>query len=209
MATGRKYPQKLAWLDIETSSLPKGNSFADVHVLEIAVIITDMALNPEAGCEIVVKMTPEAAAALKANPVVLKMHQENGLIKDSLESTVNLEAAESEIVQMLKDTGMDPGEFMIAGSGVATFDLQLIKEKMPRFAQWLVYFPFDIGVVRRVIKTLNGNEDLVPIVKESFQEGMKAHRALADTKAHLKEAAQYQKYFGKVGGIKDGSPWDA
>lgn len=206
MTAGRKYAQKLCWLDIETTNLPKGNNWDDVSVLEIAVVVTDFALNKEAGMQAVVKITPEAAEQLRANPEVLKMHQENDLIKESIVATQTLAEVEQEIIELLRGTGLDEGEFMIAGSGVATFDLQLIKDKMPLFAKWLAYYPFDVGVLRRTVKILNGNRDLVPIVKESFQEGVKKHRALDDVLAHLREAENYQTYFG---GVKDenGNPW--
>jgi hypothetical protein len=50
-------------------------------------------------------------------------------------------------------------------------------------------------VVRRAAKILSGGRDVVTPTEESFKEGVKVHRALSDTKAHIKEAQQFQKLF--------------
>lgn len=188
---GRKYAQKLAWLDIETTSLPNGNDWSGVSVLEFAIVVTDFALNKEAGYEAVIKLDQKAADELRGNEYVLNMHRENGLLQRAAkEATLTLAEVEQEIVAVLRETGLEPGEFMIAGSGVAAFDHPLIKDLMPELAKWFAYYPFDVGVLRRTLRILNHNQDLVPPVKASYGES-KAHRALADVLAHIQEAELY------------------
>lgn len=192
----KPYPSALFFVDVETTGLPVGNDWSNVSILEVGVIVTDFDLKPYFGYQGVVQMDDAIRTQLKANPEVFKMHLDNGLLKDSKESTDTLQTIESEIVGMLKSkTTQDKGEFMIAGSGVATFDLQLIKDKMPELASWLAYFPFDIGVQRRTAKILSGGRDLVQPIKESFAGDVKKHRALDDIKAHLKEAIEWQKFY--------------
>ena len=195
MSTGRKYPSALAWIDIETTGLPKGNDFSEGESLEIAVIVTDFDLKPYFGYQGIVKMNDDIKRALGNNPDVVKMHLDNGLLKDSKESSDTLREIEAEIIGMFKSrTTQEKGEFMIAGSGVAAYDFPLIKEKMPELASYFSYFSLDVGMVRRAFNIFSGGADLVPIISESFVEGNKKHRALEDIKAHLKEANQYRKF---------------
>lgn len=194
-----KYPQRLFWVDVETDGLPDGNDFGVVNVLEVAVIVTDFALNPEAGYEEVIKLTRAGADRIMKNDYVKKMHADSGLLQASArESEFTLAEVEKNIIEVLKETTLDKGDFMIAGSGVAAFDFPLIKQKMPELASWLAYFPMDIGVLRRTVKVLAG-KDLVAPVKESFEDGIKAHRALADVQAHIKEAESFRDFFRSLG----------
>ena len=85
-----RFPQALFWVDFETTNLPDGNDFSNVHVLEVAVIITDFDLQPYVGYEEVLKLTREGVDAIKANPVVLEMHKVNGLLKESRDASMSL-----------------------------------------------------------------------------------------------------------------------
>ncbi len=191
----KPYPQRLAWIDLETDGLPDGNDFGVVNVLEFAMIVTDFALNPEAGYEEVIKLTREGAARIKANDYVKNMHAKSGLLQASArEATMTLAEVEQAAIETLRATGLDKKEFMLAGSGVASFDYPLIKQKMPELASWFEYFTLDIGVLRRTIKVLAGR-DLVRPVRESFEDGVKAHRARGDVEAHMKEAESFMEYF--------------
>lgn len=199
MAVGQKFAQSLFWCDFETTGLPTGNDFSDVHVLEVAVIVTDFDMEAFAGYREVIKLTKGGADALRANEVVLKMHKVNGLLKEAATATVTLEEAEAGIIEMLtENTTFQQGEFMIAGSGVAAFDHPLIKAKMPKLAKWLAYYPFDIGVMRRTSKILSGGKDVVNPTKASYQDGVKVHRAWDDTQAHIEEATKYRDWFRSV-----------
>lgn len=193
--------QQLIWVDLETTGLPTEHDecidFSDVHVLEFAMIVTDRALNIEAvgGYTEVIKMTRPAADALRANEYVKKMHTDNGLIKDSLAATMSLDDVDLEVDQILKTgTTFDKREFAIAGSGVAMFDFPLIKAKMPRLASWLTYYPYDFGIERRITRDLAGRDLINPVHSASYGD-TKAHRAMADVEAHLREAQAYRDFF--------------
>jgi oligoribonuclease (3'-5' exoribonuclease) len=185
-----KYPTTLFWCDIETSGLPVHGDYTDVHLLEIAVILTDFNLSPFKGYQAVIKMTKPAADALRANDYVRAMHTKSGLLKDCVQSpeAITMDQAEREILELL-----DQDSYMIAGSGVAAFDHPFIKQKMWLLAEKLAYFPFDVGVLRRSSKILAGRDVVNPTL-HSYGDA-KEHRALADIKAHLAEGESFRDYF--------------
>lgn len=204
--SNQKFPQCLGFVDIETTGLPIEDpvrqviDYSGVHVLEFAIILTDFDLNPISAYREVLKLTPEAAGELRANEYVRKMHTVNGLLKESIEAPAEhtLAYVEDQVIQLIKETtAFDAGEFMIAGSGVAAFDHPLIKVKMSKLAKFFVYYPFDIGVERRVTKIL-ARKDLINPVRASFEDGVKVHRAMDDTEAHLLETQRYRDWFRSV-----------
>jgi oligoribonuclease (3'-5' exoribonuclease) len=194
-----KSAQCLVWVDAETTDLPKGNDFSDVHVLEVAAIVTDFDLEKYAGFHSPIKLTKAAADSLRANDYTREMHQKNGLIRDCAgEDASDLASVEAQIIQMLKDkTTFDKGEFMLAGSGVASFDFPLIKAKMPELASWLTYYTFDIGVMRRTANILAGKNVVNPIPR-SYDNDVKEHRAWDDVLAHIEEAERFRTWFRSV-----------
>lgn len=188
-----KYAQQLAWIDVETDGLPEGDDFSTVNVLEFAMIVTDFDLEPQTGYTEVVKLTKAGADRIRANDVVKDMHMTSGLIKDSAAGTFTLAEVEEQAIETLKTkTSFEKGQFMIAGSGVAAFDFPLIKQKMPELAKWFAYYPFDIGIFRRVSKIMAGRDIINPNTA-SYGES-KAHRALADVQAHMEEAGKYRDW---------------
>lgn len=195
------YAQALFWTDFETTGLPNGNDFSGVHILEVAVVITNFDLQPITGYKEVIAMTKTAAEAIQANDYVKKMHTDNGLIAASVAAARSGEGrttadVEGELLDLIREnTTFDKGEFMIAGSGVAAYDHPLIKAKMPRLAKFLAYYPFDIGVQRRTALILSGNRELVNPTPRSYQDGQKEHRAWDDVMAHIEEAKRWMEFY--------------
>lgn len=195
-----KTAHQLVWVDLETTGLPTEHDecidFKDVHILEFAMIVTDRALNIESvgGYTEVIKMTRPAAEALKANDYVRNMHTKNGLIQDSIKATLSLAEVDAEIDRLLQsETAFEKREFAIAGSGVASFDLPLIKAKMPLLGSWLTYYSYDFGVYRRIARDLAGKDVINPVHSASYGDE-KQHRAMADVEAHLREAQAYRDW---------------
>lgn len=186
-----KYHQCLLWVDIETTSLPVGNNFDDVHILEFACILTGFDLKPVSGYREIIKPTKSAIEVLRVNPEVLQMHKANNLLEELKTASATVTEVEQEVIKILKEkTTFEKGEFMLAGSGVAGFDHPLIKEKMPELASWLTYYTMDIGVYRRTTSIFGGRHDFWNPVQSSYQSGVKNHRAYDDLKAHLEEASR-------------------
>lgn len=189
----------LAWVDFETTNLPDGLDYSGVSIMEVALLVTDFDLNRIAGFHSPVKLDRKGALELKSNEYVLNMHRGNNLIKDCQgPDALTLEEAEAELIATFQThTSFEPGEFMIAGSGVAAFDQPLIKALMPNLARWFAYYPFDIGIERRVSTILNGSPIVNP-TPESSRDDAKTHRAWDDVQAHLKEAHRYRDFYRNI-----------
>ncbi len=200
MAGSSKIAHNLIWFDAETTALPTEHDevvdFSGVHILEVALIVTDRALNIEAvgGYTEVVKMTQAAADSLRGNDYVREMHTKNGLIKDSINAKLNLDDIDLEIDELLRTgTTFDKGEFALAGSGVSHFDRYLIAAKMPRLNSWLTYYSYDFGTYRRISRDLAGRDVINPVHGKSYGDE-KLHRAMQDVEAHLREAQAYRDW---------------
>lgn len=182
--------QAIVVLDLETDGLtdPKSaNDFSIVNVLELGMVVTTLDFEPIAGYHEVVKMTKPAAERIAKNDHVKTMHAKNGLLTDSIKnSEYTLAQVEQAAIGVLKETALDKGSFVMAGSGVTAFDFPLIKQNMPELASWFQYFTVDIGIVRRFIAFSSGNREFFPKVAASYGD-MKEHRAMADAMAHLEE----------------------
>lgn len=188
----------LVWIDLETTSLPTEHDevwdFSDVHILEVGLIVTDkaMVIHKVGGYQEVTKLTKAAAATLRSNDIVRKMHQESGLIKDCLAGTHTLADIDTEIDALLSEVGIEKGMFAIAGSGVAMFDFPAVKTKMPKLNSWLAYYPYDWGIFRRLIESAVGHYVTNPQLASYGDE--KLHRAMSDITAHLREAQAFRNW---------------
>ncbi len=180
----------LLWIDLETTALPKGNDYSDVHILEVGAILTDLSLNKIEGYTEVVGMNQAIADSLRGNDYVRNMHKESGLIQDSIQSNITLADIEHELLGLLDDHNVEVGRVALAGSGVTAFDFNVIKEHMPTLAEALVYFSYDIGIFRRMWKSLAPRDIVNPSLNKHGDE--KVHRAMADIEDHLDEAKNYQ-----------------
>jgi oligoribonuclease len=186
----RKYPQALAWCDLETTGLDMEKD----EILEVAFILTDFDLNPISGYQEVLRLTQNGLDRIKGNEYVKNMHVTSGLIKDSRASTVTIADVEREVIALIKDTTtLTKGEFMLAGSGVGAFDFPWLRKFMPELASYFAYYPMDIGVVRRATKILAGKA-IVNTTPGSYGDS-KVHRAMDDVKAHIEEAGKYRQVF--------------
>jgi oligoribonuclease len=186
-----KTPHAFLWLDLETTGLDMEQD----QILEVGVILTDFDLNKIDGYQEVIKLTKQGAERLRANDVVKKMHQENGLIKESAAATLTLPQVEEAIIKWLKeDTTFDKGEFMLAGSGNAAFDFAWIKKHMPQLASWVAYYPADVGIFRRMVRIFNGGRDVIgsPAVSND------GHRSMSDLEYYIEEAKLYRDWVGNA-----------
>jgi len=188
------YATHLLWIDLETPSLPNGNDYSRVPILEVGAILTDISLNKIDGYTEVVGMTKHTADILQSNPFVVDMHKKSGLIKDSIDSSFTCEQIEGDLLSMLSDHNLKKGSVALAGSGVASFDYPVIKEHMPRLADMLEYYVYDVGIFRRLFKAVSPRDVINP--SDHKYGNKKVHRAMADIEDHLGEAKDYQKALG-------------
>lgn len=206
----RVKPDKLAWLDLETTGL----SYTEDQILEIGVIITDFDFNEMARFESVIQLTQAGKKRLQeGDGYVLNMHRENGLLQEAIhgpDRDPDLATAEKALVEFLSYQGTaKPGEYVMAGSGIAHFDHQMVQTQMSEAAKWFAYYVADVGIFRRMATYMLGTDN-VPKYDASFNDGAKAHRALADAEAHLNEARTFKDWLKSksgMGGYRDDTPY--
>jgi oligoribonuclease len=179
----------ICWIDLECT----GNH-PDDQILEIGAIMTDRALNEVAHKNLTIRTDPEAVARMDA--VVFAMHNENGLIEDSLNSRITLRQADEEMTTWIR-TFTAKEHIPLAGSGVSHYDRPYIRKDLPRFDKYLTYWAYDTGVIRRSLKLFGVD------VSKADTSGDKTHRAPDDIAAHVEEMRRYRAILGTMGVAED------
>lgn len=175
----------ICWYDFETTGLDP----AEDAILEVGFVLTTDDLT-----EILRWSSPIAYGSfaetlrVSVDPVVRDMHDANGLWGLCASDTALPLSDVEQVWLHLLDHHSDEGEEIVgAGSGVASFDLQILKAQMPAVAQRLAYFSLDAGVVRRFAQRLG--------VEPPEQGSHGDHRALTDAANALELWRHYETQF--------------
>lgn len=166
----------LLWIDLETTGLDEHED----AIVEVAAIVTNLALKEIDRYRQVAGLTGDAWSRLSKNDFVRQMHRDNGLLEEMVDSQTSLRAIDANIVRILEMHRIERHGVMLAGSGVGHFDRRFIRWQMPKTEEYLAYPVMDIGVMRRFLT------DLCHIKVPPFNEG-KTHRAIVDVECHLAE----------------------
>lgn len=172
----------LIWLDLETTGLDE----KDGDILEVAAIFTNEQLTVLARTESLVETpTGYSDPMERCDDIVLEMHTKSGLwaARDEAPSLPTIAELDYKIAGWFVERH-GGGELVLAGSGVATFDLRWIKEHMPLLASRLAYYTVDTGVLRRFLRDICGVQ-LTP-------QGSPVHRAMADAEQALVFAREWR-----------------
>jgi len=172
----------IAWFDLETTG-----SREDDSIIEVGFVLTDRDLNELVAVSEVVLPHDYNFLRSRMDPVVVEMHEKNGLLADlnRIESHAYIPRGanriDTHIASILKEYGK--GDHLpFAGSGVAHFDRKYIRREMPRTDAKLSYWALDIGSLRRWLQVWGietpGSELHQP----------KTHRAVDDVREHIAEA---------------------
>ena len=164
----------LVWIDLETTGL---DPFEDV-ILEIGVIVTSMELVEIDRASWVIGANNEIAKRMyEADEVVRKMHTNNDLWKDVVNSALTSKDVEEEFINFLlrqtdtfRDAALHP-----AGSSVH-FDVNFLNAHMRRVALMLHHRHYDVSSVKMFEQTLTGEYDKGP---------EDPHRAIGDLENDL------------------------
>lgn len=113
---------------------------------------------------------------------VLDMHINNGLLFESQKSGLKPEYAQERILIKMQELGIGPGRCALAGSGIAPFDVPLMREYQFPLYQHMYYTPYDLGAGRRALGAVM-NIDL-----SGMPDSTDGHRAMSDVMAQLKQA---------------------
>lgn len=174
-------------LDTETT----GNK-PDSDLIEIGMVMLDVPSLRELGeFTIVIQPSAEQFADMKANPIVSKMHEINGLTAD-LEAGkgVTPVMADSLINKWLDQFIQERTHIPYGGSGVAHFDRQYITRQLPVLNRRITYWPLDVGAVRRIFALQGASTASIDA---------KTHRALDDARVHAEEL----RFYAEAGRLAD------
>eukprot|EP00262_Sarcandra_glabra_P018417 TRINITY_DN660_c0_g1_i1.p1 TRINITY_DN660_c0_g1~~TRINITY_DN660_c0_g1_i1.p1 ORF type:complete len:254 (+),score=52.85 TRINITY_DN660_c0_g1_i1:147-908(+) len=175
-----KYKLPLVWIDLEMTGL-------DVEVdriLEIACIITDGNLTKLLeGPDLVIRQTKECLDNM--GEWCRNHHDTSGLTKRVLQSTINEQDAEKQVIEFLhKNIGMDT--FHLAGNSVYV-DLSFLKKYMPDLASHFSHVLVDVSSLKALCLRW------YPKDNRRAPSKVNKHRALSDIKESIMELKFYKE----------------
>lgn len=189
-------PHSYLWLDLGTTGLDPNKC----RILEWAAVLAaddregDMSVVEQFsdvigfGCAVEgADFSGLRAAQAEMDDYVTKMHTDNGLIAECVNSTETLESAEDFLVGLVESMGAGKGQIVLAGSSVAQLDRPFLLHHMPRFAHYLSYRCFDVSSLKMAERDWAG---------QPFEKA-EAHRALPDVLESLAHAAEIRAKVGR------------
>lgn len=181
----KRAPQKLLWLDIETTGLrPEIDP-----MLEIAVVVTDHDLNvlDERSAILAPSINGRRLTAGMMEPLmgasVKAMHTKSGLL-EKVESGADKAQVESEICDLVA-SHFGSRWAMLAGSSVH-FDHSFLRVQMPVLDRLCHYRHFDVSVLQRAFEMWAPERRVDPGSTEAV------HRALDDIRWSIHVAREYR-----------------
>ena len=182
---------RLLWLDFETNGLHDQGH--DVHVLEVAAVVTDASLQELAVFEPLVLRAPDHAYEAM-DDFVRTMHTTNGLLETSQRSAIIEHDADTQLSEFVgdwfparertrKDARYQYRGAVVAGSSVGSFDLRVLSERFPLTRKLCSHRTYDISAVNEFAVRLG-----IHTVNSAEAETTAAHRALADIRGSIAKA---------------------
>jgi len=172
------------WIDLEMTGLfPETD-----HIIEIASIITDSDLNVlEYGPEHVIHQPDSVLDAMIDR--VRQLHEPSGLIDEVRKSTISVEEAERETLDVIQ-RHFERYTAILAGNSVWQ-DATFMRKYMPRIMKYMHYRIVDVSSVKELITRWYPNDPNIMFEKK------KTHRALEDIEESIAELKHYRKHFFK------------
>jgi oligoribonuclease len=172
---------ELVWIDCEMTGL-------DLHsdkLIEIAVLVTDGDLNVLGeGVDVVVHADDAALSSMV--DVVTEMHTRSGLIDEVRISTVDVAAAETMVLDYIREHVKQPKTAPLAGNSIAT-DRGFIARDMPALDSFLHYRMIDVSSIKELCRRW------YPRIYYGQPAKGLAHRALADIHESIRELRFYRR----------------
>lgn len=176
-------PNSLIWIDMEMSGL---NPEVD-RVLEIAIVITDSALNATAEAPVLVIHQPDAV--LEAMDDWNKsMHGKSGLVDRVRASALSEAGAEEQMLAFL-ERYIAPGTSPMCGNSVHQ-DRRFLAKHMPRLEGYFHYRNLDVSTLKELARRWK------PEIMSGLAKHGK-HEALADIYESIEELRYYREHFIK------------
>ncbi|MDR2374097.1 MAG: oligoribonuclease [Bifidobacteriaceae bacterium] len=169
----------IIWVDCEMTGL----DLAKDALIEIAVVVTDSALNPLAdGIDLIVK--PPAAALDQMCDFVREMHTASGLLAQ-LPDGVTLAQAQAKVMAYVTAHVPQAAKAPLAGNSVST-DRGFIDRDLPALGAHLHYRNIDVSSIKELARRW------YPRLYFAAPEKLGGHRALADIQDSIDELRYYR-----------------
>ena len=170
---------RMVWIDLEMTGLDPRND----EIVEIAAIVTDGDLTElDEGISIVIKPSDEPLANM--DDVVVKMHNESGLIHEISNGTT-VDDAQTRVLAYVKGHVPEARKAPLAGSSVYV-DRGFLARYMPDLDAHLHYRLVDVSSIKELTKRW------YPRAYFNTPEKTGNHRALADIRESIAELRYYR-----------------
>jgi oligoribonuclease len=170
---------RLVWIDLEMTGLSTEHD----QIVEIACIVTESDLaEVDAGISLVIK--PDDAPLAAMDPVVVKMHNDSGLIHE-IPSGIELADAEAQVLAYVKKHVPEARKAPLAGSSVYV-DRGFLARYMPGLDAHLHYRLVDVSSIKELARRW------YPRAYFSSPEKTGNHRALGDIRDSIAELRYYR-----------------
>ncbi|MFA5882907.1 MAG: oligoribonuclease [Acidimicrobiia bacterium] len=174
---------RLVWLDLEMTGL-------DVRrhvIVEIAVLVTDSALDPlDDGIDLVVHQPPEALAEM--DDFVTAMHTRSGLLPQIEASTVSLADAGAQALAYVRQHVPEPQSSPLCGNSIGV-DRRFLDAQLPELEEYLHYRSIDVSTLKELCRRW------APAAYKGRPGKQETHRALLDVRDSIAELAYYRETF--------------
>lgn len=176
-----KNNDNLIWIDLEMTGLDPEKE----QIIEIATIVTDAQLNIlEEGPVMAISQPIELLNAM--DEWNTRQHNQSGLVKRVLESTITAREAELTTIKFLEKY-LDKGKSPMCGNTICQ-DRRFLYKYMPELAAFFHYRNLDVSTLKELVRRwkpqlMNG------LIKDS------KHLALDDIKDSIQELVYYRQHF--------------
>ncbi len=172
---------ELVWIDCEMTGLDLRSD----KLIEIAVLVTDAELNVVGdGVDVVIHADDAALSSMV--DVVTQMHTRSGLVEEVRASTVDVAAAETMVLDYIREHVKQAKTAPLAGNSIAT-DRGFIARDMPTLDSYLHYRMIDVSSIKELCRRW------YPRIYYGQPVKGLAHRALADIHESIRELHYYRR----------------
>ncbi|HWJ06639.1 MAG TPA: oligoribonuclease [Steroidobacteraceae bacterium] len=174
----------LIWIDLEMTGLDTQSD----HIIEIATIVTDAALNLVAeGPVLAVHQPDDVLSAM--DDWNRKTHGASGLLQRVRESTLTAAGAEEQTLRFLA-AHVDAGVSPMCGNSICQ-DRRFLAREMPALEKYFHYRNLDVSTVKELARRW------APSVLEGVKKAS-THLALDDIRESIRELEHYRRHFLRV-----------
>ena len=175
---------RLIWIDLEMTGLDTDHD----HIIEIATIVTDDALNILAEGPVLAIYQPDEILN-QMDDWNTRQHGQSGLLERVRHSHLSVQDAEQHTLDFLKQW-VNPNVSPICGNSICQ-DRRFLHRLMPTLEQYFHYRQLDVSTIKELVR--RWRPDVMNGVQKSNQ-----HLALADIRDSINELIYYRSHFFKM-----------